>query len=47
MESTLSSCLNVKEFLARDRRDNWSLNDSNGIQTHNHLARKRTLNYLA
>ena len=25
----------------------WSLSDSNGIRTHNHLVRKRTLNHLA
>ena len=42
----LYSYLNVKELLARNRRDIWSLNDSNGIQTHNHLDRKRTLNHL-
>ena len=29
------------------RRDIWSLTDRNGIQTHNHLIRKRTLNHLA
>ena len=38
--------LNVKELLARSRRHIWSLRDSNGIQTHNHLVRKRTLNHL-
>ena len=27
--------------------DIWSLSESNGIQTHNHLICKRTLNYLA
>ena len=47
IESTLYSCLNVKEFLARNRREIWSLSDSNGTQTHNHLVRKRTLNHLA
>ena len=46
-ESVLYSCLNVKELLARNRRDMWSLNNSNGIRTHNHLVRKRTLNHLA
>ena len=46
-ESTLYSCLNVKELLAQNRRDIWSLNDSNGTRTHNHLVRKRTLNHLA
>ena len=46
-ESSLYSCLNVKELLARNRCDIWSLSDSNGIRTYNHLARKRTLNHLA
>ena len=45
-ESTLYSFLNVKELLAQNRRDLWILIDSNGIQTHNPLARKRTLNHL-
>ena len=40
-------CLNVKEPLARSRRHIWSLSDCNGIWTHNHLVRKRTLNHLA
>ena len=39
--------LNVKELLARSRCHIWSLSDSNGIRTHNHLVRKRTLNHLA
>ena len=34
------------EFRARNRCDIWSLSDSNGIRTHNHLVRKRTLNHL-
>ena len=46
-ESTLYSCLNVKELLARNTRHIWSLSDSNGIRTRNHLVRKRTLNHLA
>ena len=46
-ESTLSSCLNVKELLARNRRDIWSLSDSNRIRTHNHLVHTRTFNHLA
>ena len=46
-EFTLSSYLNVKERLARNRCDIWSLSDSNGIQTHDHLVCKRTLNHLA
>ena len=41
-ESTLYSCLNVKEPPSRNRRDIWSLSDSNRIRTHNHLIRKRT-----
>ena len=45
-ESTLYSCLNVKELLARSRCDIWSLNDCNGTRTQSHLGRKRTLNHL-
>ena len=45
-ESTLCSYLNVKELLAWNRRDIWSLSDSNRIRTHNHLLCKRTLNHL-
>ena len=46
-ESTLYICLNVKELLARSRREIWSLSDCNWIRTHNHLVHKRTLNHLA
>ena len=46
-ESTLYSRLNVKELLARNRGNIWSLNDGNGIRTHNHLVSKQTLNHLA
>ena len=46
-ESTLYSCQNAKELLARIRSDIWSLSDYNGIWTHNHLVPKRTLNHLA
>ena len=46
-KSTLYGCLNVKEFLAQNRRDIWRLSDSNVIRTHNHLVCKRTLNNLA
>ena len=46
-ESTLYNCLNVKELLARNRRENWSLSDCNGTRTHNHVVRKWTLNHLA
>ena len=45
-ESTLYSCLNFKELLARKKHHKWSLSDRNGIRTHNHLVRKRTLNHL-
>ena len=46
-ESTLYSCLNVKEILARRRRYIWRLSDCNGTRTHNHLVRKRILKHLA
>ena len=46
-ESTHCSSLNVKELLARYRRDIWSLSDSIGIRTHKHLVRKRLLKHLA
>ena len=46
-ESTLYSCLNVKELLGRSRREIWSLSDCNGTRTHNHLVLKRTVNNLA
>ena len=42
-ECILYSCLKVKELLARNRNDIWSLNDNYGIRTFNHLVRKRTL----
>ena len=46
-ESTLYSCLNVKELLAQSRRKIWSLSDCNWTRTQKHLVRKRTLNHLA
>ena len=46
-ESTLYSCLNIKELLARSRREIWSLSDCNWTRTHNHLVHKRTLSHLA
>ena len=46
-ESTLYSCLNVKELLARSRRKIRSLSDWYWTRTQNHLVRKRTLNHLA
>ena len=39
--------LNVKELLARNRLDIWSLNDCNGTRTHNHFVCKWKLNHLA
>ena len=45
-ESTLYSCLNVKEHLAQNRCDIRSLSDCNGTRTHNHLIRKHTRNLL-
>ena len=45
-ESTLYSCLNVKELLARRSREIWSLSDCNWTRNHNHLVRKRKLNLL-
>ena len=45
-ESTLHSCLNVKEILARSRREIWSLNDCNWTRTQSHLVRKRTLFFI-
>ena len=46
-ESTLYSCLNVKDILARSRHGIWSLSDFNWTRTHNHLVHKRALNHLA
>ena len=40
-------CLNLKELIAWSRCHIWSLSDSNGIQTHNHLVCKLILNHLA
>ena len=38
--------LNVKELPASSRHHIWSLSDSNGIRTHNHLVCKWKLNHL-
>ena len=46
-ESTLYSCLNVKEFLARSRRGIWRSSDCSWTPTQNQLVLKRTLNHLA
>ena len=45
--STLYSCLNLKELLAQNRHEIWTLSDWNCSWTYNHLVRKRTLNHLA
>ena len=45
-ESTLYSCLNVKELLAWNRREIWNLSDCNWTRTHNHLGCKQTLYHL-
>ena len=39
--------MNVNELFAQNRRDIWSLSDSNGIRTHNYFVCKRTLKHLA
>ena len=39
-ESTLYSRLNVKDLLAQNRREIWSLSDCNRTRTHNHLVHK-------
>ena len=46
-ESTLYSCLNVKELLTLSRRKIWSFSDCNWTRIQNHLVRKRTVNQLA
>ena len=46
-ESTLYIWLNVKEFLAPNKGNIWSLSDCSGTRTHNDLVHKRTLNHLA
>ena len=46
-ESTLYSCLNDQELLARSRCKVWILSDCIWIRTHNHLVHKRTPNHLA
>ena len=43
-ESTLYSCLNVKDRLAWNRHEIWSLSDCNWTWNHNHLVHKQTLN---
>ena len=41
-ESTLCSCLSVKELLGRNMCDIWSWSDCDGTRTHNHVVRKQT-----
>ena len=47
----MAANFNVKKMYSTVERviygNNYSLSDSNGIRTHNHLVRKRTLNHLA
>ena len=38
-ESTLYSCLNVRELLARNRRDTCGLSDNNGIIMYSQIHR--------
>ena len=42
-----SHCLNVKELLARNRCEAWSLSDCKWTWTHNHLVHNRTPSHLA
>ena len=46
-ESTLYSCLTVKELLAWSRRKMWKLSGCNWTLTQNNLVCKRILNHLA
>ena len=45
-ESTLYSCLNARELLARCKREIWSFRDCNLKRPQNHLVRERALNHL-
>ena len=46
-ESTLYSCLNIKELFAQSMREMWNLSYCNWTGTQNHLVRKWTMNHLA
>ena len=46
-ESTLSSCLNIKELPAQNISKVLSLSDCHLTRTNNHLVRKRTLKHFA
>ena len=45
-KSTLYLCLNVKERVALNKREIWSLSDWNWTRTRDRLVCKRTLNHL-
>ena len=44
-DSTVYIYLNIKELLFWNRRDIWGLSECKETRTHNHLVRKRTLNF--
>ena len=46
-ETTLYSCLNVKELFAQSKCEIWSLSECNWTRNQNHLVCKQTLNHLA
>ena len=46
-ESTLYSCLNIKELFAQSMREMWNLSYCNWTGTQNHLVCKWTMNHLA
>ena len=46
-ESKLYFYLNIKELLARNRRNIFSFCDCKKTRTQNHLFRKKTLSHLA
>ena len=45
-ESRIYICLNIKELLAPNSRDIWSLSDCSETRNHSQLVQKRTLNHL-
>ena len=47
VESTLCSCLCVKELLARNKSNVWNSSDCNRIGTHNYLVRKWILKHFS
>ena len=42
----MTTRMNLKEFLAWNRRDIWSLSDCNGIRTYNHIVLNQSLNHV-